>query len=225
MTVVVYGNSHAGMWALPLGALGRRDGYRVIPLVKVGCAPFDVEQLRGGGPYPQCPAFRRWALRQIAELRPDVVVLAYGGLFAGLESDPRVARKWTTGVSTAVRRISRLTRSVKVISDITNLAFAPADCITDPHSTTSSCLTREQRVTRTGNALTRRAVERLGADFVDVTGLVCVRRSCPLIVDGIVTYHDAAHLSVTWSRVVTSELGRRLHLPTPGREGPSPHPN
>ena len=94
-TVVVYGNSHAGMWALPLGTLGRRDGYRVIPLVKVGCAPFDVEQTRGGGPYPECPAFRRWALRQIAELRPDVVVLAYGGLFAGLGSDPHVAREWT----------------------------------------------------------------------------------------------------------------------------------
>ena len=64
-TVVLYGNSHAGMWASSLGALGRRDGYRVIPLVKVGCSPFNVEQKNQGAPYPECPAFRRWALRRI----------------------------------------------------------------------------------------------------------------------------------------------------------------
>ena len=89
----------------------------------------------------------------------------------------------------------------------------------------SSCLTREQQVTRTGNALTRRTVERLGADFVDVTGLVCLRRSCPLIVDRIVTYHDSAHLTVTWSKVVASELGQRLDLHLPRRGDPSAHTN
>lgn len=87
-TVVVYGNSHAGMWSPALGRLGRRDGYRVIPLVKVGCAPFDVEQKNRGGPYPECPAFRRWAVREITRLRPDAVVLAYGVSSPGWRPTP-----------------------------------------------------------------------------------------------------------------------------------------
>lgn len=112
----------------------------------------------------------------------------------------------------AVERLRPLTHEIKVISDITNLEFSPADCVTAPDSKTSSCVTREQQVTRTGNAVTRSAAERLGADFVDVTGLVCVRGRCPLVVDRIVTYHDPAHLSLTWSMAVGDELGRRLGL-------------
>ena len=105
-------------------------------------------------------------------------MLAYGGQFAGLGPIRTWREMWTNGVSSSVRQISHLTPQVKVISDITNLDFAPDDCITDPDSTMSSCLTREQQVTQAGNSLTRRAIERLGADFVDVTGLVCLRRSC-----------------------------------------------
>jgi peptidoglycan/LPS O-acetylase OafA/YrhL len=214
-TVVLYGNSHAGMWTPSLDRLGRRDGYRVIPLVKVGCAPFDVEQTDHGSPYPQCPAFRRWAVAQIARLHPDVVVLAYGGLFAGLESDRSIGKAWVSGVESTVRRLRPLAADTKVISDITNLDFPPGDCITRPDSTTSSCMTPEQEVTRLGNSLTRRAVTRLGGEFVDVTGLVCLRRRCPLIVDRIITYRDSAHLTLTWSNLVTDELGRRLRLFTP----------
>ena len=219
-TVVIYGNSHAGMWASSLGALGARNGYRVIPLVKVGCSPFEVEQEHQGAPYPECPMFRRWALRRIAALHPDAVVLAHGGKFT-VQPPPGQSfeEMWTNGVSSAVSHVRRLTPEVKVVSDITNLEFSPDDCITDPDSTMSSCLTREQKVTRVGNEITRRASVRLGAGFVDVTGLVCLRRRCPIIVDHIVTYHDAGHLSFTWTDEVTNEFGHLLNLfaPAPGR--------
>ena len=108
------------------GHAGQRDGYRVIPLVKVGCAPFDVEQTNQGAAYPECPAFRRWALRRITELRPDVVVLAYGGHFA---IQPPPGQSFARDVDQ--RRLlggtpmRRLTPQVKVISDITNLDFSP----------------------------------------------------------------------------------------------------
>jgi hypothetical protein len=217
-TVVLYGNSHAGMWASAFGTLGERNGYRVIPLVKVGCSPFDVEQTHQGGPYPQCPEFRRWALRQIAELHPDAVVLAHGGKFTVKPpTGESFEEMWTRGVDSAVRQIRRLTPEMKVISDITNLDFSPADCITDPDSTMSSCRAREQEVTRVGNTITRRASERLGAEFVDVTGLVCLERRCPIIVDRIVVYHDAAHLSDTWTNEVTDEFGHLLNLFAPSR--------
>jgi len=76
----------------------------------------------------------------------------------------------------------------------------------------SSCLAREQKITQIGNSITRRASERLGADFVDVTGLVCLRRRCPIIVDHIVTYHDPGHLSETWTNAITDEFGHLLDL-------------
>ena len=212
-TVVLYGDSHAGMWLPPLDLLGRRDGFRVIPLIKLGCAPFDVEQLHGGAPLPACPPFRTWALERMRQLHPDVVVVAYRGLLEVVPpSGESTEEAWRSGARTSLREIAKLAPRVEVISDITSLDFSPGDCLTAPHSNTASCTQRQQSVTQTGNDLTRDAARATGARFVDVTGLVCHHKRCPLVVDHVVTYRDPWHISLTWSKVIAAELGRRLHL-------------
>jgi SGNH domain-containing protein len=114
-----------------------------------------------------------------------------------------------------VTRLSSLAREVKVVGDVTALDLAPADCLTDPGSTMATCTQHAQQVTRTANAVTRRATERSGGTFVDVTGTVCLRQRCPLVVDGVVTYRDSAHISLTWSLRLTRDLARSLRLPSP----------
>ena len=44
-TMVVLGDSHAGQWLPALDAIGLERGYRVVPLIKYGCVPYDVPQL------------------------------------------------------------------------------------------------------------------------------------------------------------------------------------
>ena len=78
-----------------------------------------------------------------------------------------------------------------------------------------ACTQHAQQVTRTANAVTRRATERSGGTFVDVTRTVCLRQRCPLVVDGVVTYRDSAHISLTWSLRLTRDLARSLRLPYP----------
>ena len=36
------GDSHAGQWLPAFDRLGRDLGYRVVPLIKFGCVPYDV---------------------------------------------------------------------------------------------------------------------------------------------------------------------------------------
>jgi len=212
-TVVLYGDSHAGMWLPALDLLGRRDGFRVIPLIKLGCGPFDVEQLHLGGPLPSCAPFRDWALTRMQRMKPDAVVLAYRGLLEvvpapGLSS----SETWRAGARTTLGELTKVTPRVVVISDITSLDFSPGDCLTARHPSMAACTQRIGSVTTTGNSLTRDAARATGARFVDVTDLVCRHGRCPLVVDHVVTYRDPWHISLTWSKVVASELGRRLHL-------------
>jgi hypothetical protein len=132
---------------------------------------------------------------------------------AAARGDDDRTRAWAAGVSSSVTRLSSLAREVKVVGDVTALDLAPADCLTDPGSTMATCTQHAQQVTRTANAVTRRATERSGGAFVDVTGTVCLRQRCPLVVDGGVTYRDSAHISLTWSLRLTRDLARSLRLP------------
>jgi len=210
-SIVLFGDSHAGMWIPPLDRLTRAAGYRLIPLVKVGCAPFDVPQQHWGSPFPDCPPFRRWALDRMRVLEPDIIILGYRGLLevAG-DGDP--TQLWAQGATRTLRELTSLSGRVMVISDVTSHESSPRDCISDPNADLATCTTPERHQTRLGNRVTRRITRRQGAEYVDVTRLVCQRHRCPLIVDHVITYRDAAHVSVTWTLVVQHELGRLLHL-------------
>ena len=215
-TVVLYGDSHAGMWLPPIDLLGRRDGFRVIPLIKLGCAPFDVEQLHLGAPLPACPPFRTWALKQMRQLHPDVVLLAYRGLLEVVPDEGQsIEDAWRSGARESLHELAGMTPRVEVISDISSLDFSPADCLTGRRSTMASCTQHQQPVTATGNRLTSDAARASGARFVDVTGLVCRHHRCPLVVSRVITYRDPWHVSLAWSRIIASELGRRLFRPAP----------
>jgi len=76
----------------------------------------------------------------------------------------------------------------------------------------SSCVGHRHTVVHRANRISRRAAQPLGARFVDLTGLVCLRYRCPLIVDDVVTFRDASHLSVTWVKKAAPDLGRLLKL-------------
>jgi peptidoglycan/LPS O-acetylase OafA/YrhL len=212
-TVVVYGDSHAAMWLSALDEVGARAGYRVIPLVKVGCGPFDVEQWHRGAPFPECPPYRKWALNQIKKIDPDVILLGYRGLLAVHPAPGQTkGEAWSAGVSSSVRRLTGLAPEVVVMSDVANLEFRPGDCLTEPDSTMASCVGRENRLIRKANRIARRVAGPLGARFVDITDLVCLRNRCPMVVDQVVTFRDSSHLSVTWVKKVAPDLGRLLDL-------------
>jgi len=133
--MVVYGDSHAGMWLPALDGIGKRAGIKVVPLVKVGCGPYDVTQLHDGQAYPACPECRDWAMAQIAEIRPDVVVLSAA---AAAVMDPK-------------------------------------ECLTAPGADMASCTGPAETVETAVNPLQHSAADAAGADWVDVSRLLCVQ--------------------------------------------------
>jgi hypothetical protein len=204
------------MWLPPLEALAKRHHVEILPLIKLGCAPFDVVQTKNGGAL-DCRPFRTWALDQMRRYRPEVIYVSYRSLLEVVPPTGETSEQaWAQGARTSLRRLTRIAPRVVIIGDITGLPYAPADCLTAPNSTMASCASPTQKVTTTGNTITRDAAESSGARFVDVQDLVCADGRCPLAVGGIVTYHDEGHISRSWSMILAAELGRRLGV-EPGR--------
>lgn len=217
-TMVVFGDSHAGMWLPALDEIGKRAGIRVVPLVKVGCGPYDVVQRQDGkGPYPTCPEFREWAHERIAELRPELLVLGARTAWA-VDPGPgeTETEAWNSGVESALEELRPLAGRVAVLSGIARFDFSPRECLTAPETTMRACTVPyagpaagpAAELNGDGERIARRA----GADFVDVSGLLCVDRRCPLAADMTAVYRDRDHITATWGRRVSRDLGVLLGL-------------
>jgi hypothetical protein len=210
-TIVVYGDSHAGMWLPELHGMGLRKGFRVVPLIKLGCSPFDVTQRHNGRPYPSCPEFRDWAVGRIDSINPVMVVLGYRGLWAVKpDAGETAAEAWRTGTRSAVRRLARLTHRVLVLGDVSAKGFWPAGCLNAPHADMGSCTTDVEGVVQTANRVTSHATLAAGGEFVVTQNLVCAEGRCPLVVARIITFHDPSHLTMTWTHRVSDVLRSRI---------------
>jgi hypothetical protein len=211
-TVVVLGDSFLMQWLPALAAIGTQEGLRVVPLIKLGCVPFDVPQQHRADDYPSCPAFRSWATAEIRALRPDLVVVGYRGLFHVVPEDGRTPEQaWSDGVASTLRRLQPLA-PLEVLSSTSPVSFNPWTCLASPGADMATCTSRQEHDETEANTLTRAVTDRLGIRYVDATGLVCRHDLCPLVVDRTIVRHDAAHVTRTWALQVVDALARRLRL-------------
>lgn len=208
-TMVVLGDSQAGQWLPAIDRLAERSGIRVLPLIKLGCPPFDVPVVDGGGAdFWQCTQFREWAHAYIERERPELVVIASEAMSRRLRTAAGLAldTTWARGVESTLRRLTGLDARVVVVADTPDLAFDPVDCLTAPGSRLGDCVGAPHAGLETANALTRRVALDGGAGFVDVLELLCVRGRCPLVVDRTMTFWDYSHVSPMWSAALAGDF-------------------
>jgi hypothetical protein len=141
-----------------------------------------------------CAAWYRWAVQQVATLRP-VTTLVTGSLAkrpgpstnAGVES-----------LVTAARTLREHGRVV-VIGDPEGLERKPVDCLLSRHASMTTCATTwpAERL-RVGDEVARRAGE-VGAGFLATRPLLCFERTCPAVIGHTIAWADDNHVSGTYS--------------------------
>ncbi len=210
-TAVVVGDSHMGQWLPAFDELGAEHGYRVVPLIKFGCSPFAVEITWGGRDYHECSDFRGWVADQVAEIRPDVVLIGSRGLQRNMTvpvADRPAA--WSSGVRETVATFEESAGEVVLVGDVPPLDVDPIECVTDAAATMASCIADAEARVVQANELTEEVAADLGVRYVAVADLACVEGRCPAVAGGLMVYANDDHLSRTWVRHVTPEVGERL---------------
>ena len=208
-TMVVLGDSQAGQWLPAIDRLAERRGIRVLPLVKLGCPPFDVPVVDGGGAdFWQCTTFRDWAHAYIARERPELVVIASEATSTRLRPAPGVSMDatWTGAVENTLHRLAGWGARIVVVADTPDLDFDPVDCLTAPGSRLDDCVGGPHTGLDAANALTRRVALDQRAGFVDALELLCVRGRCPLVVDRTMTFWDYSHVSPAWAAALAGDF-------------------
>jgi peptidoglycan/LPS O-acetylase OafA/YrhL len=190
-TIVVMGDSHAQMWMPTILLVARWDGWVVVPFVKIGCVPRLWTR-------PKCAAWYAWVKRHIAELHPDVTLVADSwAATRGPGPDIRAVKAF----SAAMKRFSA---TVIVVGDAPHQRFDPADCLLARHATMKTCTTKAGQTQLHADMTIASDARKSGVGFIDTRGWFCSRPAaapvyfCPLVVNRTITCVDRDHISQTY---------------------------
>jgi peptidoglycan/LPS O-acetylase OafA/YrhL len=221
-TLVVLGDSHAMMWLPALEMIADREGYTLVPIIKLGCTPFNVVawQFDRAEEFTECNQWRPWAMDQVRLARPDVVVVGSASVVVsvdqeggGLLSLTESKQVWKEGARALAEQLLAVTPEVRFIADITRLPEDPAECLSNLHNTAADCTFTPSDWVKDSNNLVRTGVASTDAVHISLRNMFCLSGHCPIVVDGMVVYRDRDHLSSSYARFLVDEMDRRLGLP------------
>jgi peptidoglycan/LPS O-acetylase OafA/YrhL len=186
-TIALIGDSHAGEWLPAISWMASRDGWTVVPLLKMGCWPAAYDD--------DCGSYIRWAERQVQILHPDVVLI--GGELRVIS--PESIHQSTTGISMLVDAVKPFAQHVVVIGDPPALGDQPVDCLLARDATLAKCTSTlgHEQVSVYEDAA--RAAASSGAAFLDTIGWFCFENQCPMVIGRTVTYRENDHITKTYA--------------------------
>ncbi|MCT7659859.1 acyltransferase family protein [Mycobacterium deserti] len=215
-TIALAGGSHAEHWITALDLLGRMHSFKVVTYLKMGC-PLTTEQvplvMGDNRPYPKCHEWNQRVMAKIIADRPDflfttatrpwnikpgdVMPGSYLGIWQTLSDN---------GIPIlAMRDTPWLARSGK--------PFFAADCLADGGDAIS-CGVRRSDVLSARNPTLDFVTQFPMLKPLDMSDAVCRKDICRAVEGNVLLYHDAHHISKTYMRTMTEELGRQIGAAT-----------
>jgi peptidoglycan/LPS O-acetylase OafA/YrhL len=221
--VVLFGDSHAAHWSSPLADIARRNGWRLVVVVKSCCGVARIPAIynaRERAYLTACPKWRETALRKIAALHPDLVIMSswstYVPAVGGTSRDhPISPAVWRDALhSTLAYFDSRGVRTV-VIRDIPQRSSNAAICLSragglgeDPMIVcATSPATAVNAPLVTAETMAMKGLKH--SHLLDLSDQFC-GRTCPPIRDGVMVYRDDSHVSEPYARLLAPVIAARL---------------
>jgi peptidoglycan/LPS O-acetylase OafA/YrhL len=219
-TVVLFGDSHAGMWLPAAQRLAEANGWRVIPLVKFGCTPveFTVWDNTLKRAFTECDEWRDMAIARIQELQPDLtlMVTSRGYEISDEDGNPLADGKlgvWRDRYVETLRRLETMSRRVVVIGETPHMPEDPLECIAR-HQRLEDCeVPFGVAVHEEYRAMERAAAAEAGVQLIDTIEWVCPGDRCPLVLGDYLVYRNPGHLTATMTAALAPQLQWALEHP------------
>lgn len=221
-TIALAGGSHAEFWITALNILGKRYNFKVTTYVKMGC-PLSVQKvpMQRGVPYPQCYDWVQRVVPRIIADKPDAVFTN--------STRPRdnAPGDWTPPDYLPI--FDRLTQAGIPVLGMRDTpwplnaggAIDTPTCLADGGDA-SSCGSRRDRVLSPTDPALPYAGTNPQFYPLDVSNGICTAEECPAVVGNIIVYKDWHHVSATYVRSLTDELGRQMARALPWTGPPAP---
>jgi peptidoglycan/LPS O-acetylase OafA/YrhL len=215
-TIALAGGSHAEHWITALDVLGRTHGFKVVTYLKMGC-PLTTEQnplvMGDNRSYPKCRQWNDTVMPKLVADHPDYVFTTSTRPWNIKDGD--VMPGFYIGIwqelSDAGIPVLAMRDTPWLVKD--GEPFSPSDCLASGGDAISCGIKRSEVLSDHNPTL----------DFVaqfpllkplDMSDAVCRADYCRAVEGNVLLYHDSHHISATYMRTMTNELGRQIAAAT-----------
>jgi peptidoglycan/LPS O-acetylase OafA/YrhL len=215
-TIAVAGGSHAEHWITALDLLGRMHHFKVVTYLKMGC-PLTTEEkplvMGDNRAYPNCREWNQKVMPKLISDHPDYVFTTSTRPWNIKDGD--VMPSFYLGIW---RELSAAGIPVLAMRDTPWLVkdgkpFFPADCLADGGDAVS-CGIKRSDVLSDHNPTLDYLAQFPMLKPLDLSNAVCRQDYCRAVEGNVLVYHDSHHISATYMRTMTAELGRQMALAT-----------
>jgi peptidoglycan/LPS O-acetylase OafA/YrhL len=214
--IALAGGSHAEHWITALDRLGQQHHFKVVTYLKMGC-PLTTEEvplvMGDNRPYPKCHAWNLRVLPKVISDHPDYVFTTSTRPWNTKDGD--VMPSSYLGIWDALSRAGIPILAMRDTPWLTRDGepYFPADCLADGGDAIS-CGVKRSKVLSDHNPTLDFVAQFPMLKPLDMSDAVCRRDYCRVVEGNVLLYHDSHHLSTTYMRTMTDELGRQIAAAT-----------
>jgi peptidoglycan/LPS O-acetylase OafA/YrhL len=214
--IVLFGDSHAMQWFNPLLTAAKLEGWRLIAVLRVGCAASDTNPQHISATVDHCKHWRTSAIQAIIAMHPSAVVMAsYDGVTLRGDAGPvpmLSADEIRLGTRGTLQALAPAGIPIIVLRDTPLPPFDIPACVARLIDRPQSC-DFEALPALNGAAY---SAEQRAADgltqiyFLDMDDLICPGKYCPATRYGVPIYRDLNHMTATFIETLAPAMRTRL---------------
>lgn len=197
--IVIFGDSHAAQWFPALEKLASKHDFTLVSLTKSACPGPAVRKVDiGQYTNAECAQWREQVYQRISEINPEVVIVSGMQYFKMPSEYSSRTVWWQEGQRKTLNDLDNSGARIIYLADTPH-----------PRKDIPSCLSaKEQELCNDSRSAPPIFVP--GYERINPTPWLCTEESCPAVVDGVVAYRDASHISVAMSESLSEELEQAL---------------
>ncbi|MBX7454431.1 acyltransferase [Mycolicibacterium sp. 3033] len=215
-TIALAGGSHAEHWITALDQLGRLHHFKVVTYLKMGC-PLTTEKvplvMGNNDPYPKCHEWNERVMTKLIADKPDFVFTTSTRPWNIKPGDVMPSNYLGIWKELSDNKIPILGMRDTPWMVRDGEPFFPSDCLADGGDPISCGIERSEVLSDHNPTLDYLARFPM-LKPLDMSDAVCRPDYCRAVEGNVLIYHDAHHISATYMRTMTGELGRQVGAAT-----------
>lgn len=219
-TVVMFGDSVLAQWFPAFAQIYlKHPDWRLIVVTKSACPAQKISYYydRIKSFYKVCDEWRESAIKIIADMRPDVIIM-------GSTHYPFTPEQWISGTRAVLTQLAPAANFVVIMSPTPELGFNGPDCLAGQAvrpkwlALTQSCQRQIPPATQESVATLLKVAASTfhNVEVIDLRDAICPNGVCHAEIGGRITYRDGQHLTAGFVQSLSPFVERALqqaHVP------------
>ena len=219
VTVALFGDSHALAWFPAINRVATNNHWKLFSQTMSACGPPDLGQwnAQAAKVLKNCPIWREAAIQKIIAAKPLFVLLTGTRGFVAVHADGTIApvtenaSLWSAGMKRTLDKFKAAGIRPIMISDIPFANNDPTICLSLHPKSSIACATPVVRAINSDWVLLERKVAMAEkVTLIEPQMWLCPSSPCPVILNNILIYLDASHMTATFSQTLSGKLGRAI---------------